>query len=77
LPLGAGGDILALERFQDKWIPVIRPETRQSKDLESGFDCHQKRKSSRGQITSQKRVCLKISVEDLGAWGFFGFFHGF
>ena len=27
-----------LERFQDKWIPVIRPETRQNKDLEPGFD---------------------------------------
>jgi uroporphyrinogen-III synthase len=27
-----------LERFQDKWKPVIRPETRQNKDLEPGFD---------------------------------------
>jgi integrase/recombinase XerC len=29
---------LWLERFQDKWAPVIRPETRQNKKLEPGFD---------------------------------------
>ncbi len=29
---------ISLKRFQDKWIPVIRPETRQNKDLEPGFD---------------------------------------
>ncbi|HHB82152.1 MAG TPA: glycolate oxidase subunit GlcF [Devosia sp.] len=33
--LGVSGK---MERFQDKWTPVIRPETRKNKNLEPGFD---------------------------------------
>ena len=31
-------DLAFLEQFQDKWIPVIRPELREINRLEPGFD---------------------------------------
>ncbi len=41
------GDGLAIERFQDKWAPVIRPETRQNKNAkQSGGLCFSHGKSA-------------------------------
>ena len=38
LQQAAGHGIWDLECFQEKWIPVFRPETRQNNILGSGFD---------------------------------------
>ncbi len=55
----------SLKRFQDKWTPVIRPETRQNKNLEPGFDANKTEKALNINSTIKRNAALLFGAE----WG--------